>query len=134
MREMEEKRAERRRRMDEARMEKQAREARNEAAGKKAIDVDFQVLMEGSRMKGGKPHVPASNMRLCVCVRKRPIFQKEERDGQIDCVSVANPVIRVGEPKFKVDGITKFIENHDTKFDNAFPCSESTEQVYEVAI
>ena len=83
--------------------------------------------MDSSRLSGGKAHVPASNMRLCVCVRKRPIFEKEERDGQIDCVSVANPIIRVGEPKYKVDGITKYIENHDTKFDNAFACAESTE-------
>ena len=52
-------------------------------------------------------------------------------EGQIDCVSVANPIIRVGEPKYKVDGITKYIENHDTKFDNAFGCAQSTEQVYE---
>ncbi len=46
-------------------------------------------------------------------VRKRPIFKKEEDEGEIDAISCSNPIIRVHEPKFKIDGITKFIENHD---------------------
>jgi kinesin family protein 2/24 len=59
-------------------------------------------------------------MKIAVCVRKRPIFTKEEGQGEIDAVSAANPVIRVHECKLKVDGITKHIENHDFVFDNAF--------------
>jgi kinesin family member 2/24 len=35
-------------------------------------------------------------------------------------VSVSNPVIRVGEPKYKVDGITKYVENNDFVFDFAY--------------
>jgi len=50
-------------------------------------------------------------MSICVCVRKRPLFDKEERDGEIDCVSVNNPSIVVHEPKVKVDGITKYVED-----------------------
>ena len=72
-------------------------------------------------------------MKLSVFVRKRPLFEKEGREGQIDCVSVANPIIRVSEPRYKVDGITKFIENHDTKFDNVFAGSE-TADVYNYSI
>lgn len=51
-------------------------------------------------------------------MRKRPIFAKESAAGEIDCISAANPCVRVHECKFKVDGITKYIENNDFKFDN----------------
>jgi hypothetical protein len=51
-------------------------------------------------------------------MRKRPIFPKESAGGEIDCISAANPCVRVHECKYKVDGITKYIENYDFKFDN----------------
>ena len=59
-------------------------------------------------------------MNLCVCVRKRPLFDKEYQSGEMDCVSASNPRCVVHECKFKVDGITKFIEDTDFKFDNVF--------------
>jgi len=40
-----------------------------------------------------KAHIASLGMNIYVCVRKRPIFDKEVKDGQIDCVSTANPVI-----------------------------------------
>lgn len=49
-------------------------------------------------------------------------------------MSVANPSIRVGEPKYKVDGITKYIENQDFVFDFAFSDNDKTDQIYESAI
>lgn len=58
------------------------------------------------------------------------MFEKESKDGQVDCVSVANPVIWVAEPKYKVDGITKYIENNDFVFDFTFGDLESTETIY----
>ena len=61
-----------------------------------------------------------SPMQLAVCVRKRPIFKKEEQGGEIDSISCANPQIKVHEPKYKVDGITKYVENHTFTFDNTF--------------
>lgn len=69
-------------------------------------------------------------MNLCVCVRKRPLFDKEYNAGEIDCVSSVNPKVVVHECKFKVDGITKFIEDHEFKFDNSFSESETHEDVY----
>ena len=33
--------------------------------------------------------------------------------GEIDCVSVANPLITVHECKYKVDGISKYIDNSE---------------------
>jgi len=44
--------------------------------------------------------------------RKRPIFKKEEQSGEIDAVSCSNPMMRVHEPRTKVDGITKYVENY----------------------
>jgi len=75
------------------------------------IDAEFQILMGKNYIDEwkAKPHIPALGMNIYVCVRKWPIFEKEVKEGQIDCVSTANPIIWVGEPKFKVDGITKYI-------------------------
>ena len=70
-------------------------------------------------------------MRIWVSVRKRILFEKEAISGQIDCVDVQNPIIRVGEPKFKIDGITKYIDNNDYIFDNAFSDAESSEDIYQ---
>lgn len=49
-------------------------------------------------------------------------------------MSAANPKIRVHECKLKVDGITKFVENHDFKFDNSFSELESNDDLYRAAI
>lgn len=38
-----------------------------------------------------QPHIFSSELKLCVCIRKRPIFKKEEQNGEIDAISVANP-------------------------------------------
>ena len=40
----------------------------------------------------------------------------------------------VHECKIKVDGITKFIESHEFKFDNEFSEQEGSEDVYEYQI
>lgn len=45
-------------------------------------------------------------------------------------MSVANPIIRIGEPKYKVDGITKFIENHDHRFDNVYGDNDDNREMY----
>lgn len=50
-------------------------------------------------------------MSLCVCVRKRPLFDKEYAGGEIDCVTASNPKIVVHECKVKVDGITKYVDD-----------------------
>ena len=65
---------------------------------------------------------------MCVSVRKRPIFKKELFNGEIDSVSCANPSVRILNPKFKVDGITKYIENYDFTFDNTFNENEDSLQ------
>lgn len=84
--------------------------------------------------KSSLPHQSTVSMKIAVCVRKRPIFQREEAQGEIDAVSAANPVIRVHECKHKVDGITKIIENHDFVFDNTFGSGETSQDLYESAL
>lgn len=100
--------------MEQMKREKQEREEQNILLGKN-VDVDFELMIEKSRLKEGliQDHQTTENLKLCVCVRKRPIFKKEEQGGEIDAVSCSNPFIRVHEPKFRVDGITKYMENHD---------------------
>lgn len=65
-------------------------------------------------------HTSSENLRISVCVKKRPIFQKELANGEIDSVSFSNPAVIVHENKYKVDGITRFVENQEFQFDNAF--------------
>ena len=93
-------------------------------------------MMEKYRLgpKDAQPHSSTVNMKISVCVRKRPIFSKEEQAGEMDAVSAANPMIRVHECKYKVDGITKYIENHDFYFDNTFSEHETSEDLYKATI
>jgi len=45
-------------------------------------------------------------------------------------ISVVNPKIYVHDCKYKVDGVTKTIENTEFKFDNAFSEFETNEELY----
>lgn len=38
------------------------------------------------------------------------------------------------EPKFKVDGITKYVDNHTFTFDNTFNEEEQTEDIYKYSL
>lgn len=69
-------------------------------------------------------------MNICVCVRKRPLFEKETLNGEIDVVTVSNPKIFMHNPQHKVDGITKYIQNSDFNFDNAYSEAEDHRPLY----
>ena len=73
-------------------------------------------------------------MKLSVCVRKRPLFQKENIAGEIDCVSSNNPKIVIHQCNLKVDGITRYIENYEFVFDNSFNERENNRDVYKNTI
>jgi kinesin family protein 2/24 len=107
----------------------------NEQAGRN-VDAEFDMMMEKYKLtsKDALPHQSTVNMKISICVRKRPIFSKEETSGEIDAVSAANPRIRVHECKYRVDGVTKYIDNHDFLVDNAFSHEESTESFYRATI
>ena len=110
MKKMEEARNERRRAAEEKKAQKVERAERNAAAGK-VCDVDFEELIDDERkvVPQALNHVSSSKMQICICIRKRPLFQKETLNGEIDTVSMCNPKVIVHEPKIKVDGITKYI-------------------------
>ncbi len=81
-----------------------------------------------------EPHTDSSSLKLCVCVRKRPLFKKEAKRGEIDAISCSNPKIVIHEGKIKVDGITKYIENQEFNYDNSFNENETSEEVYQYAL
>jgi kinesin family protein 2/24 len=54
--------------------------------------------------------------------------------GEIDCVSCSNPSLIVHECKYKVDAITKYIENSEFLFDNSFGHDETNEDLYMFSI
>ncbi len=89
-------------------------------------------MVEQTKEKFGeqKAHVESDQLGICVCVKKRPIFAYELGNGEIDCVTCQHPYIAIHECKYKVDGITKFIDNSEFTFDNSFAEDESNEELY----
>lgn len=132
---LEQQREDRRRAYEEAKQAKQDRKARNEAAGK-VVDCDYDEMIDDKRQQVSQAlnHVSSASMKICVCVRKRPLFEKETLAGEIDAVSCANPRIYVHEPKIRVDGITKYIQDHQMLFDNVFGNNETSNHVYDFQI
>lgn len=129
------KRDERRKKMEEEKNFQEVKRLENEAQGKNADIIFFNMINQyHSQVPVKEPHVSPSSLKICVCVRKRPIFPKEEGQGEIDSISCSNPKILVHEPKFKVDGITKYLENHTFVFDNTFAENEDNATVYQYSL
>jgi kinesin family member 2/24 len=65
--------------MEEQKANKRERQIQNEAAGRN-IDADFDIMIEKSRLQVSdiRPQMSTSNIKISICVRKRPIFPKEE--------------------------------------------------------
>lgn len=80
------------------------------------------------------PHVEVGNSKIFVVVRKRPLSKKEQANGEIDNITCLNPKITVHECKIKVDGITKYLEDHHFYFDNTFAENESTQEIYDYTV
>lgn len=96
--------------------------------GRNKTDVDFDILIDEKKNQVGAAlnHVSAKSMNICICVRKRPLFDKEYQGGEIDAVSASNPRVVVHQPMYKVDGITKFVKDTNFTFDNAFNENENS--------
>ncbi|XP_013995548.1 kinesin-like protein KIF2C isoform X2 [Salmo salar] len=68
--------------------------------------------------------------RICVCVRKRPLNNKEVTKKDIDVVSIpGNGTLLLHEPKQKVD-LTKYLDNQVFHFDYSFDESSTNDLVY----
>lgn len=77
---MKQQREERRLKIEQQRNDKRQRELMNEAQGIK-VDADFDLMIQKHRLnpqRDSQPHTSTVNMKISVCVRKRPIFSKEQ--------------------------------------------------------
>ncbi|KAI9100466.1 P-loop containing nucleoside triphosphate hydrolase protein [Phlyctochytrium arcticum] len=80
----------------------------------------------------GKSFVSMTNLtdRIRVCVRKRPLNKKELKKNEADIAAVnGRRTIAINEPKVKVD-LTKYVEQHEFTFDEAFDADASNDDVY----
>ena len=64
--------------MEQDKHNKANRKLANEKAGRKN-DVEYDLLVEQQKAQVGPAlnHVSATEMNICICVRKRPLFDKE---------------------------------------------------------
>lgn len=83
--------------------------------------IDFRPLIDGQAFE---------DHQITVCVRKRPLAKKEVNKKELDVITVPQKdTLIVHEPKSKVD-LTKFLENHNFRFDYAFDDTCNNEIVY----
>ena len=98
------------------------------------MDKDYErmIRMKRADIYSSEPeqHIGIDNSKIFVIVRKRPLSKKEINNGEIDCISCLNPKVVVHECKIKIDGITKYLEDHEFYFDNTFNENETTEDIY----
>lgn len=130
---MEAEREERRRLMQERKLERAEEEQRNIAAGNPG-DVDFIGLVKKWRSEHAEDALPLESNEaqpdICIAVRKRPVSDKERKRKDHDSVTCYHPVVWVHNAKLKVDGITKYLDHSSFCFDYGFDEYVSTEDVY----
>ena len=104
----------------------------------KTMDADYEKMIRKKKIEiyQNKPalHTTSDKTKISVLVRKRPLSKKEMQNGEIDCVSVINPKIIIHECKIKIDGITKYLEDHEFYFDNTFGEDSETENIYDCSV
>ena len=125
----------------EARKAKEEKKNINQTIGQKMKEQDQKFLKMITQKKqliykNNKPlsHIDSSDSKIFVIVRKRPIFQKEIDNGEIDCISVLNPRVYIHECKIQIDGITKYLEDHEFYFDGTFGENDNTLDIYNVTL
>ena len=129
-------RDERRRQMENIKTERAAEEQRNRDAGTPG-DVDFQRMIRQYRQEQApseQPHLSPGEMKIAICVRKRPISIKEVKKNDYDAVTCINPLVVVHDCKLRVDGIAKFLDNTSFEVDHTFHEDNTTEEVYKYVV
>lgn len=131
---MEADRENRRRTQKLMRIERAEEEARNLSQGNPG-DVDFigmvrQWREEHAGLARGHDDVESQGDKICVCVRKRPLNDKERKKRDHDAVTVLHPTATVHSAKLRVDGISKYLDHNSFRFDHAFDEETTTEEVY----
>ena len=128
---MEAERQERRKAIQERKEARRQEEQRNLAAGNPG-DVDFIGLVRAWRQQHDavKQSHTISNHKICICVRKRPVSDKERAKLDHDSVTCLHPQVWIHSAKLKVDGITKYLTHTSFQLDHAFDETTSTEEIY----
>lgn len=129
-------RDERRRQMENIKNERAAEEQRNRDAGTPG-DADFQRMIRQYRQEQApaeQPHIAPGEMKIAICVRKRPISSKEIKKNDYDAVTCINPIVVVHDCKLRVDGIVKFLDNTSFEVDHTFHEENTTEEVYNYVV
>ena len=124
-------------RREERKIRKEEKKRQIEEESNSKCDVEYEKLIMKKKIGFQTkffPHRLIENEKIFVIVRKRPIFPKEASNGEIDCLSSLNPSLYIHECKKKIDGITKYIEDHEFVFDNVFGDHEKTDQVFQYSI
>ncbi|CAF0969636.1 unnamed protein product [Adineta ricciae] len=120
---------------------REQRRAKQEVRRQRLSEVDhtipaweFQAMINEYRQQLGMKHLTLNDqqkdLRITVCVRKRPITKKELNKKDIDVLTVPNKDhVVVHLPKVKLD-LTKYIDNNTFRFDYAMNESCTNELVY----
>ena len=102
------------------------------------LDLEFEKLVREKKnlveIGTCETHSVSTEAKISVCVRKRPIFEKEVLNGEIDCVSAVNPHAIIYETKKRIDGYTKYIDLNEFLFDNAYNEFEDTETLFSSSV
>ena len=136
MQQMKQRREDRKKRIEEEKQHK--KDLLNDPNYIPKLDYDFEYLIHQKKLEienvEPEPHSTSEGQKIYVCVRKRPIFDKEIQNGEIDCVSAINPKVCIYDCKLKIDGYTKYIDTNDFYFDNAFNENEDTNLLFECSV
>mgnify|MGYP003571327718 CR=1 FL=1 len=136
MQQMKQRREDRKRRIEEEKQHK--KDLLNDPNYIPKLDYDFDYLIHQKKEEvenmPPSPHSTSEGAKIYVCVRKRPIFDKEIQNGEIDCVSAINPKVCIYDCRLKIDGYTKYIDTNDFYFDNVFNENEDTDLLFECSV
>ena len=136
MQQMKQRREDRKKRIEEEKQHK--KDHQNDPNYIPKLDYDFDYLIQQKKAEidnvKPQPHSTSEGQKIYVCVRKRPIFNKEIQNGEIDCVSAINPKVCIYDCKLKIDGYTKYIDTNDFYFDNVFGENEDTNLLFECSV
>ena len=97
-------------------------------------DVDFIGLVQKWRDAHEGTAVAYDSQKdhpkICICVRKRPVSDKERKRRDHDSITCLHPTVWVHSAKLRVDGISKYLDHSSFRFDYSFDEVATTEDVY----
>ncbi|KAL1511097.1 hypothetical protein AB1Y20_005919 [Prymnesium parvum] len=111
--------------------------AQHGVSGDRGLFQGMIARWRAASVEAPPPPPPASDLRLSVFVRSRPLLPDEVKAGAFDVVTPSNrdvgPLLVVHEPKTMVD-LSKAMDNHTYKFDAVFGENASNKRIFETAL